>query len=48
VTVAREDGEVSTLTDLRLDRETSAAVFDRRGAVDRIEVELPASAITLE
>jgi hypothetical protein len=46
VTVTHADGRISTFTDLRLDREVSAAVFERRSTVVRIEVLVPESSIT--
>jgi hypothetical protein len=46
VKVTHADGRVSAFTELRLDREISAAVFERRGTVDRIEVLVPESVIT--
>ena len=46
VTITRADGTSSSLSGLSLDRETSAAVFERRGDIAAIEVTLPEAAIT--
>ena len=45
VKVARTDGSDSTFSKLRLDRDTSAAVFARSGEIEMIEVTLPEAAI---
>jgi hypothetical protein len=41
VKVAKADGSVSTFSNLRLDRDTSVAVFERKGEIEVIEVTLP-------
>jgi hypothetical protein len=46
VNVRWADGSVSTFSTLRLDKKTSAAVFERGHEVREIEVLLPESAIT--
>ncbi len=46
VNVRRADGSVSTFSTMRLDKQTSAAVFERGHEVEEIEVLLPESAIT--
>ena len=46
VTIRKANGDTATSSNLRLDRETSAAVFERRGEIEVIEVTLPAASVT--
>jgi hypothetical protein len=46
VTVTHAGGQESTFAGLQLDRETSQIIFERRGAVERIDVFVPESQIT--
>jgi hypothetical protein len=46
VEVHKADGSISSFSDLRLDKQNSAAVFERSGAITAIEVSIPPTTIT--